>query len=47
MLDKIATYKEKTEALKKKIKKALFYPAAVLVVAWVLGTRSKALNRPR
>ncbi len=30
VLDKIATYKEKTEALKKKIKKALFYPAAVL-----------------
>ena len=29
LLDKIATYKEKTEALKKKIKKALFYPAAV------------------
>jgi len=27
LLDKIATYKEKTEALKKKIKKALFYPA--------------------
>ena len=33
VLDKIATYKEKTEALKKKIKKALFYPAAVLAVA--------------
>src|SRR5882757_8050457 len=26
LLDKIATYKEKTESLKKKIKKALFYP---------------------
>ncbi len=36
VLDKIATYKEKTEALKKKIKKALFYPAAVLVVAVVV-----------
>src|SRR5277367_3455700 len=36
LLDKIATYKEKTEALKKKIKKALFYPAAVLVVALVV-----------
>jgi type IV pilus assembly protein PilC len=36
LLDKIATYKEKTEALKKKIKKALFYPAAVLVVAVVV-----------
>jgi type IV pilus assembly protein PilC len=33
LLDKIATYKEKTEALKKKVKKALFYPAAVLIVA--------------
>jgi type IV pilus assembly protein PilC len=37
LLDKIATYKEKTEALKKKIKKALFYPAAVLVVAVVVS----------
>jgi type IV pilus assembly protein PilC len=36
LLDKIATYKEKTEAIKKKIKKALFYPAAVLVVAIVV-----------
>src|SRR5499427_4803293 len=36
LLDKIATYKQKTEALKKKIKKALFYPAAVLVVAVVV-----------
>lgn len=36
LLDKVATYKEKTEALKKKIKKALFYPAAVMVVAVVV-----------
>ncbi|MDZ7767838.1 MAG: type II secretion system F family protein [Woeseiaceae bacterium] len=36
LLDKIATYKEKTEAIKKKIKKALTYPAAVLVVALVV-----------
>lgn len=36
LLDKIATYKEKTEAVKKKIKKALFYPAAVLVVAVIV-----------
>ncbi|MDP9064310.1 MAG: type II secretion system F family protein [Pseudomonadota bacterium] len=36
LLDKIATYKEKTEALKKKIKKALFYPVAVLAVAVVV-----------
>jgi type IV pilus assembly protein PilC len=36
LLDKIATYKEKTEGIKKKIKKALFYPTAVLVVAFVV-----------
>jgi type IV pilus assembly protein PilC len=36
LLDKVATYKEKTEALKKKVKKALFYPTAVLVVALVV-----------
>ncbi len=36
LLDKIATYKEKTEAIKKKIKKAVTYPAAVLVVAFVV-----------
>jgi type IV pilus assembly protein PilC len=36
MLDRIATYKEKTESLKKKIKKAMTYPAAVLVVAIVV-----------
>ena len=36
LLDKIATYKEKTEAIKKKVKKALTYPAAVLVVAVVV-----------
>jgi type IV pilus assembly protein PilC len=36
VLEKIATYKEKTEALKKKIKKALFYPAAVLAVAIIV-----------
>jgi len=33
LLDKIATYKEKTESLKGKIKKALFYPIAVILVA--------------
>ncbi|MEO0952823.1 MAG: type II secretion system F family protein, partial [Pseudomonadota bacterium] len=36
LLDKIATYKEKTEAIKKKIKKALTYPIAVLVVAIIV-----------
>jgi type IV pilus assembly protein PilC len=38
LLDKIATYKEKTEAIKKKIKKALTYPAAVLAVAVIVTT---------
>ncbi|WP_219013351.1 type II secretion system F family protein [Shewanella algae] len=33
VFDRIATYKEKSEALKSKIKKAMFYPAAVVVVA--------------
>jgi type IV pilus assembly protein PilC len=36
LLDKIATYKEKTEALKSKIKKALFYPTAVIIVAIIV-----------
>lgn len=36
LLDKIATYKEKTESLKAKIKKALVYPAAVVVVAAIV-----------
>lgn len=36
LLDKIATYKEKTEALKGKIKKALFYPAAVVIMAVIV-----------
>ncbi len=36
LLEKIATYKEKTEAIKKKIKKALTYPIAVVVVAIVV-----------
>lgn len=36
LLGKIATYKEKTEAIKGKIKKALFYPTAVVVVAFVI-----------
>jgi type IV pilus assembly protein PilC len=33
LLDKIATYKEKMESIKGKIKKALFYPTAIVVVA--------------
>ena len=36
MLDRIATYKEKTEILKSKIKKALFYPAAVVIAAIIV-----------
>ncbi|HEY9050694.1 MAG TPA: type II secretion system F family protein [Gammaproteobacteria bacterium] len=36
LLDKIAVYKEKTEQLKTKIKKALTYPIAVLVVAFIV-----------
>jgi len=36
MLDRIATYKEKTEALKSKIKKALNYPIAVVVIAIIV-----------
>ncbi len=37
MLDRIATYKEKTESLKAKVKKAMTYPIAVLVVAMVVS----------
>ncbi len=36
LLDRIATYKEKTESMKKKIKKALVYPASVIVVGIVV-----------
>jgi type IV pilus assembly protein PilC len=36
VLDTVATYKERTEAIKKKIKKALFYPAMVLVVVFLV-----------
>ena len=37
LLEKVATYKEKTEALKNKIKKAMTYPTVVLVVAVVVS----------
>ena len=37
LLEKVATYKEKTEALKSKIKKAMTYPIIVLVVAIVVS----------
>lgn len=36
LLDKIATYKEKTEAIKGKIKKAMFYPLAVVFMAFII-----------
>ncbi|MFN3913943.1 MAG: type II secretion system F family protein [Aquabacterium sp.] len=36
LLDRLATYQEKTIALKQKIKSALTYPIAVLVVAFVV-----------
>jgi type IV pilus assembly protein PilC len=36
LLDKIATYKEKTESIKGKVKKAMFYPASVIVVAIIV-----------
>ncbi len=36
LLDRIATYKEKTESLKAKIKKAMTYPIAVVVVAVIV-----------
>ncbi len=36
LLHKIATYKERTEEIKSKIKKALFYPTAVIVVAFIV-----------
>ncbi|HEY1027189.1 MAG TPA: type II secretion system F family protein [Pseudomonas sp.] len=38
LLDRIATYKEKTEELKAKIKKAMTYPIAVIVVALIVTT---------
>jgi len=37
VLDTVATYKERTEAIKKKIKKALFYPIMVLCVALLVS----------
>ncbi len=36
MLDRVATYKEKTEQLKRKIKKAMTYPMAVIAVALIV-----------
>jgi len=36
LLDRLATYKEKTQAIKAKIKGALFYPVSIIVVAFVI-----------
>jgi type IV pilus assembly protein PilC len=36
LLDRLATYKEKTLAIKSKIKAALFYPVAIVVVAFII-----------
>ncbi|MDH5191443.1 MAG: type II secretion system F family protein [Gammaproteobacteria bacterium] len=36
LLNEIANYKEKTEAIKAKVKKALFYPVAIIVVAFII-----------
>ena len=36
MLDKIASYQEKTEAIKSKVKKAMYYPAGITVVAFIV-----------
>lgn len=36
MLNRIALYKEKTDSLKRKVKKALYYPAAVIIIATIV-----------
>lgn len=36
LLDKIATYMERTESIKNKVKKAMFYPIAVIIVAFIV-----------
>jgi type IV pilus assembly protein PilC len=36
LLDRLATYMEKTQALKSKIKSALFYPVSIIVVAFII-----------
>jgi type IV pilus assembly protein PilC len=37
MLDRIALYKEKTDSLKRKVKKALYYPIAIIIIAGVVS----------
>jgi type IV pilus assembly protein PilC len=36
LLDRLATYKEKIQAIKSKIKSALFYPISIIVVAFII-----------
>lgn len=36
LLDRLATYKEKIQAIKRKIKSALFYPLSIIVVAFII-----------
>jgi type IV pilus assembly protein PilC len=36
LLDRLATYKEKIQAIKRKIKSALFYPISIIVIAFVI-----------
>ncbi len=36
LLERLATYKEKIQAIKSKIKSALFYPVSIIVVAFVI-----------
>jgi len=38
MIDKVATYKEKTESMKAKVKKAMMYPLMVILAAIVVST---------
>ncbi len=38
MIDKVATYKEKTEQMKAKVKKAMMYPLMVIIAALVVST---------
>ena len=36
LLDRLATYKEKIQAIKSKIKSALFYPVSIIIIAFVI-----------
>ncbi len=38
MMDKVATYKEKTESMKAKVKKAMMYPIMVIIAAVIVST---------